>query len=96
MRRHFGGPGVSDDELLLRYLAGNDAVVAMRAAPPRSEHGVDARLPLATLINELAKNSALSQIKIEKKGFLFQMGRAGPRSSTQIRREPENDWRERL
>ena len=77
VRKNFGGPGVSDDELLLRYLAGNDAVVALRAASPRSEHGIDARLPLAILINELAKKTGLSQIKIEKKGFLFHLARAG-------------------
>ena len=77
VRQQFGGPGVSDDELLLRYLAGNDAVAAMRAAPPKSEHGMDGRLSLVTLITELAKKSSLSQIKIEKKGFLFHMARAG-------------------
>jgi oxaloacetate decarboxylase alpha subunit len=77
VREHFGGPGVSDDELLVRYLAGNDAVAAMRAAPPRSEHGMDSRLPLVTLINELAKQSCLARIKIEKKGFLFHMAKAG-------------------
>jgi oxaloacetate decarboxylase alpha subunit len=77
VRQHFGGPGVSDDELLLRYLAGNEAVEAMRAAPPPSAHGIDGRLPLATLIAELAKHSGLSQIKIEKPGFLFHAARAG-------------------
>ena len=77
VRQHFGGPGVSDDELLLRYLAGNDAVAAMRAAPRKSGHGVDGRLPLVSLVNELAKKSSLSQIKIEKKGFLFHMAKAG-------------------
>lgn len=77
VRQQFGGTGVGDDELLLRYLAGNDAVAAMRAAPSKSEHGIDGRLTLVTLVTELAKKSSLSQIKIEKKGFLFHMARAG-------------------
>lgn len=76
VRQQFGGPGVDDDELLLRYFAGNDAVAAMRAAPSRSEHGIDGRLTLGTLVAELAKKSSLSQIKIQKKGFLFHMARA--------------------
>ncbi|OFZ85806.1 MAG: hypothetical protein A2V78_02605 [Betaproteobacteria bacterium RBG_16_64_18] len=75
VREHFGGPGVGDDELLTRYLAGNDAVAAMRAAPPKSEHGMDGRLPLVALIDELARKSSLSQIRVEKKDFLFHMAR---------------------
>lgn len=75
VRQQFGGPGVSDDELLLRYLAGNDAVATMRATPPSSEHGIDGRQTLVTLVTELAKKSGLSQIKIEKKGFFLHMAR---------------------
>ncbi len=75
VRQRFGGPGVSDDELLLRYLAGNDDVAAMRAAPP-AEHPIDARLPLAALIDRLAKHSGFSHIRIEKKGFRFQLAKA--------------------
>ncbi len=76
VRQQFGGAGISDDELLLRYLAGNEAVAVLRAAPPRSERSVDGRLPLVTLVNELAKKSSLSQIKIKKNGFLLHMARA--------------------
>jgi oxaloacetate decarboxylase alpha subunit len=77
VRQQFGGPGVGDDELLLRYLSGNDAVEAMRAAPAKSEHGIDGRQTLVTLVTELAKKSSLSHIKIQKKGFLLHMARAG-------------------
>ncbi|MBI2088404.1 MAG: hypothetical protein HYT78_06615, partial [Deltaproteobacteria bacterium] len=36
-REKFGGPGVSDDELLLRYFAGKEEVEAMRkAGPPKA------------------------------------------------------------
>lgn len=65
VRKHLGDAGVSDDELLLRYLAGTEEVAAMRASP-RPQRGIDTRLPLVTLINELAKRTSLSQIKIER------------------------------
>jgi len=76
VRRRYGGPGVSDDDLMLRYFAGTEDVAAMRAAP-HSEHAVDGRLPLLTLINELAKRTSVSQIKIEKGDLVLHMVRAG-------------------
>ena len=76
VRRQYGGPGVSDDDLMLRYFAGTQDVAAMRAAP-RSERAVDGRLPLLTLINELAKRPGFSQLKIEKGGLVLRMARAG-------------------
>ena len=76
VRRQYGGPGVSDDDLMLRYFAGTEDVAAMRAAP-RSERAVDGRLSLLTLINELAKRPGFSQIKIEKEGLVLNMARAG-------------------
>ena len=72
VRRQYGGPGVSDDELMLRYFAGTQDVAAMRAAP-RSERAVDGRLPLLTLINELGKKKRFSQIKIEKGDLVLHM-----------------------
>jgi oxaloacetate decarboxylase alpha subunit len=75
VRRQYGGPGVSDDDLMLRYFAGTEDVAAMRAAP-RSERAVDGRLPLLTLINELAKRTSFSQIKIEKGNLVLHMARA--------------------
>jgi oxaloacetate decarboxylase alpha subunit len=76
VRQQYGGPGVSDDDLMLRYFAGTEDVAAMRAAP-RSERTVDGRLPLLTLINELAKRPGLSQIRIEKGDLVLRLARAG-------------------
>ena len=76
VRKHLGGAGVSDDELLLRYLAGTQEVAAMRAAA-RSERSVDGRLPLVTLINELAKRTSLSQVRIEKGDMTLRLERTG-------------------
>jgi len=72
LRAKFGGPGVSDDELLLRYLAGRDQVEAMRAAGPHKEY-LNARHPLVTLIGELTKLSDYRQIFIRKGSLSLQL-----------------------
>lgn len=81
MRKHFGGPGISDDELLLRYLAGTDEVAAMRVAP-RSDRSVDGRLPLLSLLKELVKRSRLSQIRIERDNLVIHLARRGEAACT--------------
>jgi oxaloacetate decarboxylase alpha subunit len=75
VRQQFGGAGVSDDDLMLRYFAGTEEVAAMRAAP-RSELAVDGRLPLLTLINELAKKPRFSQIRIKKGDMMIHLARS--------------------
>lgn len=75
VRRHFGGPGVSDDDMMLRYFAGTEDVAAMRAAP-RSERALDGKLPLVTLIDELGKKTRFSQIRIEKGNLIVHMARS--------------------
>jgi oxaloacetate decarboxylase (Na+ extruding) subunit alpha len=65
LRSKFGGPGVTDDELLLRYIAGKDEVEAMRAAGPPREY-LSARHPLVALIEELSKRRECRQIHIRK------------------------------
>ncbi len=65
LREKFGGSGVSDDELLLRYFAGNEEVEALRAAGPSREY-CSVRHPLLTLITELSKKKKWRQIYIRK------------------------------
>lgn len=65
LRQKLGGHGVSDDELLLRYFAGEDEVTAMRAAGPPKEY-MTARHPLVALIGELAKQRDYRQITVQK------------------------------
>lgn len=72
LREKLGGPGVSDDELLLRYLVGKDDVAAMRAAGPPREY-LNARHPLVTLIGELTKLGDCRQIFIRKGGLSLQL-----------------------
>jgi oxaloacetate decarboxylase alpha subunit len=73
LRRQFGGPGVDDDEVLLRYFAGIDETKAMRAAPARST-GLDARQPLAQLIDALSQRN-FGYVRVEKGGYSVQLGR---------------------
>ncbi len=63
-RAKLGGPGVSDDELLLRYFAGKDEVAAMKAAPAKSR--LSARQPLLALIEALGKRTEWRQISIQR------------------------------
>ena len=74
VRRKFGGPGVSDDDLLLRYFAGEDEVASMRAAGP-SETTIGARLPLMRLVEKLIKRTACNYIRVQKGAHSLTLGR---------------------
>src|SRR3990170_3527264 len=65
VRQKLGGPGVSDEELVLRVFAGEDSVKAMFTAGPRKEY-LSARQPLVRLIEELAQQKAYHQIYVKK------------------------------
>ena len=68
VRRKLGGRGVSDEELLLRWMLSRDEIEAMRAAgPPKEYHS--ARHPVITLIEELTKRTDCSQIRVQKEGI---------------------------
>jgi oxaloacetate decarboxylase alpha subunit len=56
VRNKLGGPTLGDDELLMRYVAGNEDVDAMRAAgAPRSYS--DTHNPLLTLVQGFQSDS---------------------------------------
>ncbi len=66
IRETLGGPGVSDEEFLLRYMMkGTQEVEAMRAAgrPRRYLHSA---LPLATLIEELGKHKSVRYVHVQR------------------------------
>lgn len=65
VRRKLGGPGVSDEDLLLRWILNNDEIAAMRAAGPPTEYVTRAE-PLVALIEELAKRADYSHIRLQK------------------------------
>jgi len=66
LREKLGGPGVSDEEFLLRYIMkGEGEIRAMRAAgPPRQYLGAD--MPLLSLINELGKHKRVGHVQVQR------------------------------
>ncbi|WP_161142710.1 biotin carboxyl carrier protein [Propylenella binzhouense] len=67
IREKLGGPDLSDEELLLRYvMKGDQEIRAMRAAgPPRRYH---AGLPLAGLVEELGKHKGVRYVQVQRGG----------------------------
>jgi oxaloacetate decarboxylase alpha subunit len=67
-RKKFGGPGVSDEELMMRAtMGGAKEIEAMVAAgPPRRYLTSD--MPLVTLLNELKKHSGVRYIQVQRGG----------------------------
>ncbi|MBI2532396.1 MAG: hypothetical protein HYW03_09315 [Deltaproteobacteria bacterium] len=68
MRSKLGGPSLGDDELLMRYVAGNEDVDAMRAAGAPQQYS-DTSNPLLTLVQELSQRKDCSQIYVQKDGL---------------------------
>jgi len=73
-RAKFGGNGVSDDEKILRYFAGEDYVAAMKAAAPARDYTSTA-MPLIALIKALAGRKDTRQIYIRRKNFSVRLER---------------------
>ncbi len=71
VRNKFGGPSVSDEELLLRVYAGEAAAKALGAESPRSY--LSAQQPLVRLIEELSKKKGVSHIFICRPGFSLRL-----------------------
>jgi oxaloacetate decarboxylase alpha subunit len=76
VRRQFGAPGVSDEELILRVIAGVDSVKTMLAAGSPKEY-LNAKRPLMTLIGELSKLNKWRQIYIQKGDLSLRLERQG-------------------
>jgi len=72
VRRKFGGPGVSDEELVLRVIAGESAVKAMLAAGAPREYLCTSQ-PLVRLVGELTKRSDRRQVFIQKDGLTLRL-----------------------
>jgi hypothetical protein len=75
VRKRYGGPGLSDEDLLLRYYAGPEFVDALRSAPPRREY-LDARKPLVRLVEELVGKRQATHVYIRRDGFTLSAGRS--------------------
>ena len=64
-RKKFGGPGVSDDDAILRYFAGTEFVEAMRAAASLSDY-TGGKNPLLMLIEHAARQDHSRQVYIRQ------------------------------
>ena len=68
LRDQLGGPGVSDEEFLLRFIMkGDQEIAAMRAAGrPRQYRG--AAMPLLNLLDELGKHRKVRYVQVQRGG----------------------------
>ncbi|MCK9908802.1 hypothetical protein MXD81_06660 [Microbacteriaceae bacterium K1510] len=74
LRSRYGGPGVSDEELLLRIATDKDSVAAMRAAPAGRTYDGQAE-PLVALIERLSNYKSVTQVHVRKNGVSITLGR---------------------
>ncbi|MDE0032424.1 MAG: hypothetical protein OXU75_04765 [Deltaproteobacteria bacterium] len=65
VRQKFGGPGVSDEELVIRVVAGPDSVKEMLAAGAPREF-LDATRPVSVLVKQLAAARELRQVHVQR------------------------------
>ena len=66
LRRNLGGGSISDDELILRYIIGEEKEIqAMRAAGPPKEYFTSGN-PLVTLIHELLRQEQMGYVEVRK------------------------------
>ncbi len=66
IREKLGGPGVSDEEFLLRYIMkGEQEIEAMRAAGPPRQY-FNTAMPLLTLIQELGKQRSVRYVRVQR------------------------------
>jgi oxaloacetate decarboxylase alpha subunit len=73
VRQKFGAH-ISDEELVLRVIAGEAAVDAMLGAGPPREY-LNASQPLVALIGELTRRKDCSQVFIRKDGFSLRLSK---------------------
>ncbi len=75
IRQKLGGPGISDDELMARYVMGGDEELkAMRPAAPVRSY-VTASHPLMALIPELLKRKDTRRIQVTKSDWALTIER---------------------
>ena len=66
LQQKFGGPGVLDEEFLLRYIMkGEEEIKAMRAAGPPKQY-YDSAMPLLTLLQELEKHKKVRYVRLQR------------------------------
>ncbi len=74
LRERFGGPGVPDEEMILRWLFGADAVEEQRRAGPPVPYP-SGRHPVVDLVDRLAQRDDRALIAVERPGLRLRMER---------------------
>jgi oxaloacetate decarboxylase alpha subunit len=77
LRAKLGGPSLSDDELLMRYVVGHEDVDAMRLAGAPKDYS-DTGNPLLALVQQLTQRKGCNQIYVRKQGFSIALEKRGP------------------
>ena len=73
LRQKLGGASISDDELILRYIIGEEKEIqAMRAAGPVREYVTSAN-PLFMLIHELLRQEQMGYVEVRKGDFALKL-----------------------
>ena len=73
VRRKFGGTGVSDEELVIRVVAGPDSVREMLAAGAPRQF-LDATRPVSVLLKQLSSARELRQVHIQRPDLSLTLG----------------------
>jgi len=73
--KEYGGPGVSEEELLLRFAVSREDIARMRSAGPPSAYRLSAGRPLLSLLQELTMRTDRDFIHIEKGGLSITLAR---------------------
>ena len=77
-RRKFGGESVSDDDKLLHYFAGAEAVSAMRAGDGHSSVHPNPNASLITLIEQIGQRKQGVHVYIKREGLSLCIQRRAP------------------
>jgi oxaloacetate decarboxylase alpha subunit len=78
VRQRYGGPGVSDDELLLRLSTDKESVDSLRAAGPSKPLNGEPSA-LLRLVEQLNRSKGCRQIRIQKEGLSITLHRSEAR-----------------
>ena len=74
LRRKYGGPGVSDEDVLLRFFSSKEDVERMRAAGPARAY-TSLRNPILNLVEKLSKTKERHKVFIQSRNFSLRMER---------------------
>src|SRR5688572_32431257 len=72
LRRKYGGPRSSDEEVLLHFFSSKEDVERMRAAGPARTY-TNERNPLLSLVAELSKQTERNSVYIQNRNFTLRL-----------------------